>query len=80
MVISGRPHYKFLARLIAKSLQVCVVSRSYSVLYVQEIVEHYIHPSLLFKIYYIIIFIDFFLHILKRIEPYLEWIPAPPAR
>ena len=39
MVISGRTHYKFLARLIAKTLQVCVVSRSYSVLYVQEIVE-----------------------------------------
>ena len=47
MVISGRTHYKFLARLIAKTLQVCVVSRSYSVLYVQEIVELCICTKLL---------------------------------
>ena len=47
MVISGQTHYKFLARLIAKTLQVCVVSRSYSVLYVQEIVELCICTKLL---------------------------------
>ena len=42
-----RTHYKFLAQLIAKAEQVCVVSRSYSVFYVQEIVELCICTKLL---------------------------------